>query len=44
MLRSSNPQRNAYNERFNKAVRYKWLSQYYWHDLTEVQDFATKWM
>jgi hypothetical protein len=21
-----------------------WLSQYYWHDLAEVQDFATKWM
>jgi hypothetical protein len=24
--------------------RYKWLSQYYWHEMAEVQDFATKWM
>jgi len=29
---------------FNRTVRYEWLSQYYWRDLAEVQDFATKWM
>ena len=31
-------------ERFNRTVRYEWLSQYYWKDLAEVQLFATKWM
>ena len=39
-----NPQNNAYVESFNRAVRYECLSQYYWADLAEVQDFATKWM
>ena len=39
-----NPQQNAYAERFNRTVRYEWLSQYYWKDLEEVQLFATKWM
>ena len=34
----------SYVERFNRTVRYEWLSQYYWYDLAEVQDFATKWM
>ena len=41
---NTNPQQNAYVERFNRTVRYEWLSQYYWSDLAEVQDFATKWM
>ena len=39
-----NPQQNAYIERFNRTVRYEWLSQYYWNSLSEVQDFATHWM
>ena len=43
-IQPGNPQQNAYVERFNRTVRYEWLSQYYWHDLSEVQDFATKWM
>jgi len=43
-IQPGNPQQNAYVERFNRTVRYEWLSQYYWSDLTEVQDFATKWM
>jgi putative transposase len=38
------PQQNAYVERFNRTVRYEWLSQYHWADLAEVQDYATKWM
>jgi putative transposase len=37
-------QQNAYVERFNRTVRYEWLSQYYWGDLDEVRDFATRWM
>ena len=43
-IQPGNPQQNAYVERFNSAVRYEWLSQYYWSDLAEVQDFATNWM
>jgi putative transposase len=39
-----NPQQNAYVERFNRTVRYEWLSQYYWSSLEEVQEFATWWM
>ena len=31
-------------ERFNRTVRYEWLSQYYWSSIEEVQDFATQWM
>jgi len=43
-IQPGNPQQNAYVERFNRTVRYEWLSQYYWSNLAEVQDFATKWM
>ena len=35
---------NAYVGRFNRTVRYEWLSQYYWSSIEEVQDFATQWM
>ena len=38
------PQQNAYVERFNRTVRYEWLSQYYWSSIEEVQDFATQWL
>ena len=43
-IQPGNPQQNAYVERFNRAVRYEWLSQYLWKDLAQVQDFATQWM
>ena len=43
-IQPGNPQQNAYVERFNRTVRYEWLSQYYWSDLAEVQNFAMKWM
>ena len=43
-IQPSNPQQNAYVERFNRTVLYEWLSQFYWSDLAEVQEFATKWM
>ena len=43
-IQPGKPLQNAYVERFNRIVRYEWLSQYYWTDLAEVQDFATKWM
>lgn len=38
------PQQNAYVERFNRTVKYEWLSQHYWADLQEVQMFITQWM
>jgi putative transposase len=43
-LWSVQPQRNAYVERFNRTVRYEWLSQYHWENLEHVQSFATEWM
>jgi putative transposase len=43
-IQPGKPQQNAYVERFNRTVRYEWLSQYYWESLEEVQDFATNWM
>ena len=42
-IQPGKPQQNAYIERFNRTVRYEWLSQYYWKDLDEVRDFATQW-
>jgi putative transposase len=43
-IQPGNPQQNAYVERFNRTVRYEWLSQYCWADLEEVQLHATQWM
>jgi putative transposase len=43
-IQPGNPQQNAYVERFNRTVRYEWLSQYHWASLAEVQDHATAWM
>ena len=43
-IQPGKPQQNAYVERFNRTVRYEWLSQYCWEDLEEVQLFATQWM
>jgi putative transposase len=43
-IQPGKPQQNAYVERFNRTVRYEWLSQYYWEDLEDVQLFATRWM
>ena len=43
-IQPGKPQQNAYVERFNRTVRYEWLSQYYWQSIDEVQMFATQWM
>ena len=43
-IQPGQPQQNAYVERFNRTVRYEWLSQYYWETLDEVQLYATQWM
>jgi putative transposase len=43
-IQPGNPQQNAYVERYNRTVRYDWLNQYLFHDISEVQEFATKWL
>ena len=43
-IQPGKPQQNAYIERFNRTVRYEWLSQYEWDSLEQVQDHATRWM
>jgi putative transposase len=43
-IQPGKPQQNAYVERFNRTVRYEWLSQHYWQSIDEVQMFATQWM
>jgi len=43
-IQPGKPQQNAYVERFNRTVRYEWLSQYHWDDLDHVQRAATQWM
>ena len=43
-IQPGKPQQNAYVERFNRTVRYEWLSQYFWENLDEARLFATQWM
>lgn len=43
-IQPGKPQQNAYVERFNRTVRYEWLSQYHWDDLDHLQRVATQWM
>ena len=43
-IQPGKPQQNAYVERFNRTVRYEWLSQYHWRNLDEVRDYATQWI
>lgn len=38
------PQQNAYIERYNRTVRYDWLSHCLFESIGEVQDYATDWM
>lgn len=43
-IQPGNPQQNAYVERYNRTVRYEWLSHYLWRNIAEVQDNATQWL
>jgi putative transposase len=43
-IQPGKPQQNAYVERFNRTVRYEWLSMYHWENLEHVQQYATDWM
>lgn len=43
-IQPGKPQQNAYVERYNRTVRYDWLNQYLFSNISEVQEFATKWL
>ena len=43
-IQPGKPQQNAYVERYNRTVRYDWLGQYLFATITEVQEFATRWL
>ena len=43
-IQPGNPQQNAYIERFNKTMRYSWVSKHLFNSIEEVQDYATKWI
>ncbi len=41
-IQPGNPQKNAYIERFNRTVRYDWLSHYIYRAIEELQNRATQ--
>ena len=43
-IQPGKPQQNAYVERYNRTVRYDWLSHYLFDSIDEVQKYATKWL
>jgi putative transposase len=43
-IQPGNRQQNAYVARFNRTVRYEWLSQYHWASSAQAQDYVTAWM
>jgi putative transposase len=43
-IQPGKPQKNAYVERFNRTVRYDWLSQTLFGSIEGVQDAVTRWL
>ena len=43
-IQPGKPQQNAYVERYNRTVRYDWLSQYVFKTIEAVQIVATRWL
>jgi putative transposase len=43
-IQPGKPQQNAYVERYNRTVRYDWLSQSLFASIAEVQDAGTRWL
>lgn len=41
-IQPGKPQQNAYIERYNRTVRYDWLSHYSFDSIADVQDYATR--
>ncbi len=43
-IQPGKPQQNAYVERYNRTVRYGWLSQWQFDSIEDVQEAATRWL
>ncbi len=43
-IQPGNPQQNSYVERYNRTVRYSWLSLNLFESIGEVQNYATSWL
>lgn len=43
-IQPGKPQRNAYIERYNRTMRYSWVSKHLFDNLEQVQDYATEWL
>lgn len=43
-IQPGKPQQNAYVERYNRTVRYDWLSQHIFESISQVQNAATRWL
>lgn len=43
-IQPGKPQQNAYIERFNRTVRYDWLGQELFTDISDLQERADKWL
>ena len=44
LIQPGQAQKNAYSERYNRAVRYDWLAHYLFESIDEIQEFATDWL
>lgn len=43
-IQQGKPQQNAYIERYNRTMRYSWVSKHLFDTLEQVQDYATQWL
>lgn len=43
-IQPSNPQQNAYIERYNRTVRYAWLAGNLFQTIEQVQEVPTRWL
>lgn len=43
-IQPGKPQQNAYIERYNRTVRYDWLTHHLFESIEQVQDHATRWL
>jgi len=43
-IQPGNPHQNAYVERYNRTVRYDWLSHHLFDSIEQVQEHATSWL
>jgi putative transposase len=43
-IQPGNPQQNVYDERYNRTVRYDWLSHYLFAEIKDVQEYPKRWL